>query len=251
MRAPPPPRKSKSRYLAPYFVDMKKLLRFHRIKKFWHRRELFKKQFQNLQQIYHRTYTSTVDVYPIPNSINISPPEDFTQITPISGVRIEDMCCLSSSRNTRSATKKPLLIASFPRGCDRSPRIRVLKKNMWSWLPFSKRKYKLAFFNNEIFDPQLHTQSVEICSHNKCANTIRMVKKYAQKEANIKIIYHNQNIIDQKFLAKEKEMVNTPEILDLGNGQSLRISDFKSLRRKQPNRINRDQNLNSIKKVTK
>lgn len=241
MRAPPPPRKSKSRYLAPYFVDLKKTFKIHRIKKFWHRKELFKKQFQNLHQIYHRTYNSTVDVYPIPNSININQTENFAQITPISGVRVEDMCCLSSSRNTRSATKKPLLIASFPRGCDRSPRIRILKKNIWSWLPFSKRKYKLAFFNNEMFDPQLHTKSTEICSHNNCANTVQMMKKYAQKEANIKVIYHNPNIIYKKFLAKDKDLLNTPELLELGNGHSIRLNDFKSLRRKKPPPYSRKQ----------
>ncbi|KAL3232680.1 Outer spore wall protein 1 [Nakaseomyces bracarensis] len=233
MRAPPPPRKSKSRYLAPYFIDLKKTFKIHRIKKFWHRKELFKKQFQNLQQIYQQTYNSTMDIYPFPNDVNVGQPANFTQISPISGIRVEDMCCLSSARNTKSATKKPLLIASFPRGCDRSPRIRVLKKNMWSWLPFCKRKYKLAFYNSEIFDPQLHTKSTEICSHN-CANTIQLVKKYAQKEANIKIIYHNPNIISKKMLARDKDLVKTPEFLEFENGYSIRISDFKSLRRRPP-----------------
>ncbi|CAG61575.1 uncharacterized protein GVI51_K08855 [Nakaseomyces glabratus] len=232
MRAPPPQRKSKSRYFAPYFVNIRELLRFRKIKAFWNRQKLFKKQFENLHQVYQQRYNSSIDSHP-DGQVALCNHENLTQITPISGIRIEDMCCLSSTHESQSADKKPLLIATFPRGCNRSPTVRILKRNKWSWLPISKRKYKLSFFNNEIFDPQLHSKSIEVKSHT-CANTVRMIRKYAHEKANVKIIFHNRNIIKSKFLDGHEDAIRPPSYIEFGNNHTLRIEDFRSLKRKRP-----------------
>lgn len=131
----------------------------------------------------------------------------------------------------RKSRKKPLLIAAFPKGCSRSPRVRVLQRNRLSKLMISKRKYKLKSL--EVHDTsKVNIQMVET---HRCANKVGSIKKMTSKNADVKVIYHETNVIKCSNLRLSSAIDSrSPEIFEFAPNKSIRIKDYPSLRNTRP-----------------
>lgn len=205
MRAPPPPRRSKSRLAAYCVVRLRQLLSCYRLRKRWH--------LHKLHKIHRRGDVA---------------------VSPISGIRAEDMMNLPSSLHLKENRKKPLLIAQFPKGCSKSPRVRVLQRNRLSKLMISKRKYKLKSFD---VDAARRLRVREDGTH-PCANTVGSIKKMASKNADVRVIYHEANVIKcSNILYPSRADLQSPELFEFAPNRSIRIKDYPSLRRGAPSAL--------------
>lgn len=198
MRAPPPPRRSKSRFLAHCVVQLRQLISCYRLRKRWHLHKLHK---------IHRTGGAAV--------------------SPISGIHAEDMMNMPTALQPRNSRKKPLLIAEFPKGCSRSPRVRVLQRNRLSKLMISKRKYKLKSFD---VDGARKLTVQEAVTH-QCANTVGSIKKMTSRNADVRVIYHETNVIKCSKLDFSTINSQSPELFEFAPNRSIRIKDYPSLKR--------------------
>lgn len=211
MRAPPQPRRSRSRFVALCVVRLRQLISGHRLKKRWHLHKLHEFQRKGL-----------------------------ICLSPGSGIRAEDMINIPSALQPRKIRQKPLLIAAFPKGCSRSPRVRVLQRNRLSRLMISKRKYKLKPFEVK----GLHNPEEDTVTH-RCAQTVGSIKKLAATDADVRVIFHESNVIkcSNLIVASEADQCS-PELFEFAPNRSIRIHDYPSLRRKPTP----DQNLETVAK---
>ncbi|CAI2029119.1 hypothetical protein SEUBUCD650_0H02880 [Saccharomyces eubayanus] len=216
MRAPPSPRKSRSGYLLYFYFRLRQCFSCQRLKRRWH-----------IHKLHVRQYSTRWN------------------LSPLSGIQIEDMINEPSGLCPGSAKKKPLLIARFPKGCQESPRVYVLQRNNLSRLKLSKRKYALRFYYNDFFGKGFNKNPEFINeSHQHCAETVRKIKKATAKHADVKIIYHDKNTIrsyrlgsknDKKLivhdvLEEEKEEEDSSSLyIRFGDDHSLRVKDYHSL----------------------
>ncbi|QLQ81410.1 hypothetical protein HG537_0F01710 [Torulaspora globosa] len=212
MRAPPPPRRSRSRFVALCVVRLRQLISGHRLKKRWHLHKLH--EFQR---------------------------KGIICLSPGSGIRAEDMINVPSALQPRKMRQKPLLIAAFPKGCSRSPRVRVLQRNRLSRLMISKRKYKLKPFEVK----GLHNPEEDGTATHRCAQTVGSIKKLAARDADVRVIFHEANVIKCSNLIVPSEADQcSPELFEFAPNRSIRIHDYPSLRRKPTPEL--DQNLETV-----
>lgn len=198
MRAPPPPRRSKSRYLTTCCLRLKQVCTGSGLKKRWHLHKLHK---------FNR--------------------RGHLAVSPISGVHVEDMVNLPTGLQPKSYKEKPLLIAAFSKGCTKSPQLRLLQRNKFYGLPMTKRKYKLKTFDATVNEKEVVPRPVTQRTH-ACASRVGSVKKATSKDADIRVIFHNSNIIKSINL-KELQSSHSPELLEFAPQQSIRIKDYPSL----------------------
>ncbi|CCF56605.1 hypothetical protein KAFR_0B03090 [Kazachstania africana CBS 2517] len=165
MRVPPPPRRSRANIIPIYGIKIRSLLCCHRLKRRWHLHKLRKKLRLNSNN----------------------------KFGPISGPRAEDMMDLQTGYLSRSIRKKPLLIASFPRGCDNSPEIKVLQRSNFAKQFITKRKYYLKQYENKLF--KTTADKVGQTNTFQCAQTVRTIKTVTSKNADVRTIFHNQNVL--------------------------------------------------------
>lgn len=199
MRAPPPPRRSRSRFAALCVVRLRQFLSGHRLKKRWHLHKLHKFERKGL-----------------------------ICLSPESGLRAEDMMNIPSALQPKKVRQRPLLIAAFPKGCSRSPRVRVLQRNRLSRLMISKRKYKLKYFDVK----GLHKADKSDSVTHRCAQTIGSIKKATSNNADVRVIFHETNVIKCSNLVVSSETgQRSPELFEFAPNQSIRIHDYPSLRK--------------------
>lgn len=216
MRAPPSPRKSRSGHLLYFYFRLRQCFSCQRLKRRWHIHKLHVHQYSTRWNL-----------------------------SPLSGIQIEDMINEPSGLCPGSAKKKPLLIARFPKGCQESPRVYVLQRNNLSRLKLSKRKYALRFYYNDFFGKDFNKKDELINeSQQHCAETVRKIKKVTAKHADVKIIYHDKNTIrsyrlsgknDKKLIVHgvlgEEEEDSSSVYIRFGEDHSLRVRDYHSLHR--------------------
>ncbi|GAV53971.1 hypothetical protein ZYGR_0AK04730 [Zygosaccharomyces rouxii] len=199
MRAPPPPRKSRSRYLTTCCLRLKQVFTGSKLKKRWHLHKLHK--FRRKGQL---------------------------AVSPVSGIHVEDMLNLPTGLQNRSAKGKPLLIAAFSKGCTKSPQLRLLQRNKFYGLPMTKRKYKLKTFDATVTEKKATATPTQ--RTHLCAPRVGSIKKVTSKDADLKIIFHNNNVIKSINLEKESHAtLNSPQLLEFAPQQSIRIKDYPSL----------------------
>lgn len=205
MRAPPPPRKSRSRFITVCILRLRQLCTGYKLKKRWHLHKLHKLQRRG-------NYVAS----------------------PISGIRTDDMLNLPTGMQNKSCKQKPLLIAAFPKGCSRSPRVRLLQRNRLSKVLISKRKYKLKYFDAHAFGETANSGIIkEGRVTHRCAHTVGSIKKVTSKNADIKIIFHDRNVIKSLNLpAASQYNPQSPELLEFAPQQSIRIKDYSTLSRR-------------------
>lgn len=171
MRAPPPPRISKSNRWLLTVTYIKNLFHCHRLRRKWNLHQLKKKSKKS-------PYTNNA-------------------ISPISGIRVEDMMNLPTNLLPHSSKSKPLLIATFPRGCSRSPHLKYLEKNSFTTRTLTKRKYKTEYLNNSRIKVGVDRVNVgtQYDPSLKCVKTVRSIRENTKKYADVRLIFHDINTI--------------------------------------------------------
>lgn len=228
MRAPPPLRNSRAKHLSICFLRLQNLWSCRKIKRRWHLHKL------------HRAKGNI----------------DFATANLTLDTRVEDMINIPTAFEPISAREKPLMIASFPSGCSDSPNVRILQKAKLSRLFLSKRKYRLRHYDNNVVWDQYKKNSImenkdqpftTEKSHN-CAETVNSIKKFASKDADVKVIFHGKNIIKQQNVLYRRNNENKgPEFIEFGPALSIRLNDYESLKDKKRNVTNKTQgDLKSI-----
>lgn len=185
MRAPPPPRISNSNCWLVAITYIKNLFHCHRLKRKW-----------NLYKLKKKTKKS---------------PYKPNDISPISGIRVEDMMNIPTHLLPHSSKSKPLLIATFPRGCARSPHLKYLEKNSLTMRTLTKRKYKTEKLNNTRV--KIGADKVTILSQYdsslKCVKTVRSIRENTKKYADIRLIFHDNNTIKISQLKNNSDLPPT------------------------------------------
>ncbi|SMN22110.1 similar to Saccharomyces cerevisiae YOR255W OSW1 Protein involved in sporulation [Maudiozyma saulgeensis] len=205
MRAPPPPRVSKSNFWILAATYIKNIFNCHRLKKRW-----------NLHQLKKKTKQAPY---------NIS-----QDISPISGIRVEDMMNIPTHLLPSSSKSKPLLIATFPRGCSRSPHLKLLEKNSFTTRTITRKKYKTEYLNNSRV--KYTSNKVKILSKHdpslKCIKTVRSIKGTTKKYADIKLIFHDKNVIKVSNIKNTNTV--TPTVLEFDGANVIVLKNYKNLR---------------------
>ncbi|AQZ13236.1 OSW1 (YOR255W) [Zygosaccharomyces parabailii] len=203
MRAPPPPRKSKSHCLTRFCLRIRQVCTGYGLKKRWHLHKLHKVRRKG-EMI----------------------------VSPLSGLHAEDMINLPTGLQKESAKRKPLLIAVFSRGCAKSPQLRLLQRNKLYGLPLTQRKYKLKEFEATVTEKGVKNQS-NIQMTLPCASRVGSIKKATSKNADVRVIFHNQNVIKTTNLCTDLETaLQSPQFLEFTSRQSIKIGDYPSLVRR-------------------
>lgn len=148
---------------------------------------------------------------------------------PLSGIRCEDMINLPSELAPRSAKYKPLLIASFNNGCDRSPTLQYLKKNNHhSFYSFKREKYKLHNLDYSNMKPCAKYNNGCHAYTMPCAAAVHSIKETTGKYADLKVIFHDRNTIKVTNLHAATEKTPTKLVFDSAN--IIDLKQFASLR---------------------
>lgn len=231
MRAPPPHRKSKSVKFPIFFINIKKKLKCND----WKRR----KRIHLLHRLHRKKY-------------------DNKFYTPLSsGLRVEDSFTLRTEYLQPDVIDKPLVIATFSNDCQELPTINILERSKLSRLRLMKRKFKLKLFNYNISKlPEIkgedqnniininnnnNNDNINININNntnnfRCVNTVKSIKKLVEKDADIRVIFHNKNTI-RSFPLKYSNTGKYEHIKFTKDG-SLRIDSFASLAGHQDGTVN-------------
>ncbi|CCK72268.1 Osw1p KNAG_0J01870 [Huiozyma naganishii CBS 8797] len=156
-----------------------------------------------------------------------------------SGLRVEDTFNIPTNFLPRSARNKPLLIANFKRGCDRSPEVKILQKTRLRRLFMSKRRIKMKYFNyhdckrnneiNNVAEQTVHNNTMQ------CATNVHTIKTLTRKNADVRVIYYSDNVVKRFSPEKKMETVNgevSPEYIEFTGTKSVKIAKYPSLRRK-------------------
>ena len=91
----------------------------------------------------------------------------------------------------------------------------------------SKRKYKLKSFD---VDGARKLTVQEAVTH-QCANTIGSIKKMTSRNADVRVIYHETNVIKCSKLDFSTINPQSPELFEFAPNRSIRIKDYPSLKR--------------------
>lgn len=204
MRAPPPPRKSNSNILLLYLLHVRHIFTGQKIKRRW--------RLHRLKRNAHRSLYRKRE-----------------NLSPISGLRVEDMFNLPTDLQPYSSKNKPLLIATFGKGCDRSPKLEYLKKNKFPRRTLTRRKYRLKYLNGNKIKYTCKNMSFNSkCDDSlTCAKTVRSIKYVTGDNADVRLIFHNKNIIKRLNIRNENR--ETPGVLEFDANNSVNLHGFKTL----------------------
>lgn len=205
MRAVPVPRKSKVRFVRRKAGQVYQIVSLRRIKR--------KYNLHRLHKIHRRNTRTKRQKGAQPSS----------STTPLIS---DDFLGLSSGLESPAAKNKPLLIASFPHGCDRSPRVRVLQKNLLSRFWISKRKYRLRNYNAGLVHSRLQEQNPEYVD---CFQSCRTIRKQASKYADVKINFERRNVFKTVCIPVNHLENRRPQFLEFDPDHSIRLEDYPSL----------------------
>lgn len=197
MRAPPQPRKSRYRYAHRCLEKIYGIITLQPLMTRWHLHKIHKKSRKNslfgARYIKEKNETPTLQ-------------EDI----------VNDYIC----SDHKSTIRKPLIIANFPKGCNSSPRFKVLERNGRIKSLISRRKYKLKRFNAGLLknnDP------------NSCAKTIHLIRKDVCRYADLKVNYYKQNVVNTTCVQTGDLSIHHPEYLEFNKDCSIRLDDYPSL----------------------
>lgn len=118
---------------------------------------------------------------------------------PSDDLRVEDTFNLKTGYLPKTQYKKPLLIATFSNSCEEVPTINVLERSKLSSLHLTKRKFKLKLFNNRLIKRSTPNSPINL----ECVKNIRSIKNLTEKNADVKVIFHNKNTIRSFPIKKE------------------------------------------------
>ena len=199
--------------------------------------------------------------------------------TPTSGVRIEDMFNVPTALLPKSSRCKPLLLVSFPQGCDRSPVLKYLKKTSFARRVITRKKFRLKHFNLGVIGRRLRNRHLEkravventscvtgITKENsndnmkagalhttfgepdmrqpldtyrqdklECVKTVRILKNHIAGDADIRVIFHDRNVIKMTNLegngesstekSKARKLVRMEEYRNLFKRDNVRVRE--------------------------
>lgn len=204
MRAPPNPRKSRLRVIRRALHNAHNVLTIRKMRRKWN--------LHHLHKIHRRNILSSKDEK-ITHSMN----------TPLI---LEDVMERNSSNHSPAGKNKPLLIASFPHGCARSPRVRLLQRNTLSRFFVSRRRYKLRKFN----PGKLKTGNErEIRGRKGHLHKAHIIRKQAAKHADVRINFEKRNVMKTVLLPLNIAENKEPSYLQFDTDQSIKLADYPSL----------------------
>ncbi|SCV05841.1 LANO_0H16358g1_1 [Lachancea nothofagi CBS 11611] len=206
MRAVPTPRKSKSRFVRRKAGQLYQVVSCRKIRR--------KYNLHHLHQLHRKNTRYSRQQQEHLNALT----------TPLT---LEDFINLSSGPESPTAKHKPLLIASFPNGCARSPRVKLLQKNIFSKLRISRRRYRLRNYNPGLV--KFHAQDPPSVDED-CFRSSRLIKRQASKYADVKFNFERQNVVKTICIPFENLEGHGPRFLEFDPERSIRLDDFPSLR---------------------
>ncbi|CDO93158.1 unnamed protein product [Kluyveromyces dobzhanskii CBS 2104] len=133
-----------------------------------------------------------------------------------SAIPLDRIANLPTGMSHKSSNMKPLLLVSFNKGQEHSPRVRVLETNghLRCWISGRKFSMKRIVNNASVKkDPQHST------SHT--------VRQEVVKNADLKINYSQQGIL--KTVDIPRCYTDDPKLINIGQEHTLRIRDYPSL----------------------
>lgn len=252
MRAPPPIRKNKRNWIPLTFIKIKNKLSMRKCKRRWQLHKLHRTQYRKCKDDKYNKYckkgrlkgqiTTATDVL---TDSNLNAESGHSNVKKnihnnydlLTGVRVEDTFNLETQYLPGSQVDKPLLVASFRRGCAHSPNVTILQRNKLSRLKLSKRQYSLKSYN---LKNSMRVNQISIADGKdfQCSQTVRVIKKLTKENADIKVIFHNDNVVKNNFVQVEpgdnnlipdvQDQATTEENLILGSNRVEEIADSKS-----------------------
>ncbi|SCU79716.1 LAFA_0B05160g1_1 [Lachancea sp. 'fantastica'] len=211
MRAVPVPRKSRARFLRRKAGRLYQVVSFRKV-----RRKL------NLHQI-HQLHRRNAKNF---RRKRFDAGKLMTPIVAGDGVN------LWSGIESPAAKSKPLLIASFPNGYSRSPRVKVLQKNRLSRSWVSRRRYRLHKYNPGLQRSHIPETGKE---YEECVRSCRAIKRQASKYADVKFNFERQNVMRTVCIPNYHLQDQTPHLLEFHPDHSIRLEEFPSLLRSETN----------------
>ncbi|SCU82563.1 LADA_0C06326g1_1 [Lachancea dasiensis] len=205
MRAVPTPRKSRTRFLRRKFGQMYQIVSFRKVRK--------KHNLHHLHQL-HRRNTRT----------SRQKRANFKNIT--TPLVIDDYVDLDSGPESPTAKRKPLLIASFPNGYGRSPRVKILQKNILSRFWISRRRYRLRKYNPGMLEFQAQRQGFQ---EDDCFRSCRTIRKQAAKYADVKFNFERHNVVKTVCIPIDHSRIQQPQFLEFDPEHSVRLDEIPSL----------------------
>lgn len=183
MRAIPEPRRSNFNHLRQFFNKIHEVFSLHALKRRWNVHKIKK----------NARYTAQNSAMPLDQVANIP-----------------------TGMSHKSVNNKPLLLVSFNKGQDKSPKVRLLEENghIRSWV--CRRKFKLKRIVNNASVSRDTEQS-----------RIPTIKKTVAQHAQFKINYNKQGILKSTDIPQF--CVDEPKLINIGHDHTLRIRDYHSL----------------------
>lgn len=130
-----------------------------------------------------------------------------------------------------SSKSKPLLIATFPRGCSHSPHLKLLEKNNFTTRTITGRKYKTEYLNNSRI--KCTSNKVKILSKHdpslKCVKTVRSIRGTTKKYADVRLIFHDKNVIKVSNITNTKNI--TPTVLEFDGTNVIELKNYENFRK--------------------
>ncbi|CUS20372.1 LAQU0S01e05138g1_1 [Lachancea quebecensis] len=205
MRAPPAPRKSRARFVRRKAGQAYQVLSLRRLKRKYNLHRLHKIHRSNIRGGNPRGL----------------PPYKCETLS-----LSDELLHITSNSVSPAAKHKPLLIASFPNGCSRSPRVKILQKNMLSRFWISKRRFKLRRFN-----PGLERALIdeEDTLGDDYFRSCRLIRKQTSKFADVKFDFEKKNVFKTVCMSIDHLEDRNPQFLEFNAGQSIRLEEFPSL----------------------
>ncbi|AMD21157.1 HEL123Wp [Eremothecium sinecaudum] len=205
MRAPPQPRRSRHRYVSQVLQVVQDAVTLQKARERWHIHRLHKVNRANCR--------------------NGKPGTTSRRENSDLSIRLTDIANQPSGVDLQKKRRMPLLIASFPRGCGRSPRFNALEKNKWCKAMITRRKYKLKSFNSG---------AVPITGKGKKPTGDYSIKKEIAKHAHMKVNYHRKGVMNSTCVLVDIKNNQPPEYLTFDRDYSLRLCDYPSLSIRKP-----------------
>lgn len=209
MRAPPPIRKNRRNWIPLTFIKIKSKFSMKKCKRRWQLHKLHKtqyRQFKDKKYIKHckknkQKGSKNGDLTTSNDDSNVKKIHNDYEL--LTGVRIEDTFNLESQYLPESQTIKPLLVTSFRNGCSNSPNVTILQRNKLSKLKLSKRQYSLKSYNLKN-SMRINHISISDVPDFQCSQTVRIIKKITQEHADVRVIFHNDNVVKNNYVQVDK-----------------------------------------------
>ncbi|SCV02523.1 LAME_0H02366g1_1 [Lachancea meyersii CBS 8951] len=207
MRAVPVPRKSRTRFVRRKTGQIYQIVSFRKIRRKYNLHHIHRLHRKNTRSVRHKQFDGNKLMTPLV---------------------IDDYVNMRSGLESPTAKNKPLLIASFPNGYSRSPRVKVLQKNKLYRLWISRRRYRLRKYNPGL--PKCRAQGQET-DYDECVRSCRVIKKQASKYADVKFNFERPNVVKTVCIPVDHLKDRKPQFLEFHPDRSIRLDEFTSLSR--------------------